>query len=451
MVKVSLSHISIVSSLLIVFSIVFATKYWRDDKEIISNDIISYYAYLPAIFIYQDISLQFAEKQNDDVRLKIWYQIAENNGKVIKTTMGVSFCYLPMFVIAHQLAPAFGYVPNGYTLPYRMSIVLSAMLFFTIGLVYLRHILLRFYNEVPTAITLFGVAVGTNIVNYVVFESGMGHVFSFALITMFVHFTIKWYERQSNKSLLLLGTLGGLIVLIRPTNILIVLFFLLYGINSFAAIKTRLLLFVFKWKQVACAVLCAFLVLVPQLLYWKYNTGNWVFFSYSDNEHFFFNDPKIIGGLFSYRKGWLLYTPFMVFAFIGLLFNKKEVRGAILVLLSLLIYVTFSWWSWWYGGSFGARPFIDFYGVFAFPIAAFIGYVIQKSRWLTIGILVITTFFIYLNLFQAYQYRNGLLHYSATTKKTYWGNFLKTKSYDTYWEDLIEIDNEAAKNGERDY
>jgi len=449
MVKVSLSHISIVLSLSVVFSIVFSTKYWRNDREIISNDVISYYAYLPATFIYQDLTLKFADHQTKDVFNRIWYQTTEDKSRVIKTTMGVSLCYMPLFIVAHQLAPGFGYIPNGYTLPYRLSIVLSAMMFFAIGLIYLRLILLRFYNETVTAITLLGIALGTNIVNYVVYESGMGHVYSFALIAMFIHFTIVWYEKQSLKHLLLLGTLGGLIVLIRPTNVLILLFFLLYNISSFGTIKPRFLLLISKWKQVILAILSAFIVLVPQLLYWKYNSGHWVYFSYSDNEHFFFNDPKIIDGLFSYRKGWLLYTPVMAFAFLGLIFNKKEVRVSIPLILLLLIFVTFSWWSWWYGGSFGARPFIDFYGLFALSIAAFIGFVMKKSRWLTIGLSIIIAFFIYLNLFQSYQYRNDLLHYSATTKKTYWGNFLKTKKYDSYYEDLIEIDNEAAKNGER--
>jgi hypothetical protein len=449
MVKVSLSHISIVLSLTVVFSIVFATKYWRNDNEIISNDVLSYYSYLTSTFIYQDITLKFSNKQSDEVFNRIWYQELEDKSRVIKTTMGVSLCYMPLFIITHQLAPALGYIPNGYTLPYRLSIVLSAMLFFVIGLFYLRLILLRFYSEPIAAITLLGVAIGTNVVNYVVYESGMGHVYSFALIAVFIHYTFVWYEKYSLKTLLLLGTIGGLIVLIRPTNGIILLFFILYGINSFKAIGTRVKLFISNWRGVTLAILCAFLVILPQLFYWKYNSGHWAFFSYSDNEHFFFNDPKIIDGLFSYRKGWLLYTPIMSFAVLGLLFNRKELRVSSVFILSVLIFVTFSWWSWWYGGSFGARPFIDFYSLFALSIAAFIGFVMKKSKWLTIGVSLVIAFFIYLNLFQSYQYRNELLHYSDTTNATYWGNFLKTEPYETYKEDLIEIDNEAAKNGER--
>ena len=57
------------------------------------------------------------------------------------------------------------------------------------------------------------------------------------------------------------------------------------------------------------------LVWVPQMIYWNEMTGHWLYFSYGSDERFFFGDPAIIKGLFSYRKGLFIYTPLLLFAF----------------------------------------------------------------------------------------------------------------------------------------
>ena len=61
------------------------------------------------------------------------------------------------------------------------------------------------------------------------------------------------------------------------------------------------------------------LVWVPQMIYWKEMTGRWLYFSYGSDERFFFGDPAIIKGLFSYRKGLFIYTPLLLFAFAGVI------------------------------------------------------------------------------------------------------------------------------------
>src|SRR6185436_10253555 len=111
------------------------------------------------------------------------------------------------------------------------------------------------------------------------------------------------------------------------------------------------------------------LIFLPQLFYWKHQTGSWFFNSYL-NEHFYFNNPHVFYGLFSFRKGWLVYTPIMFFALAGLytLFKTmKEFFYPVLILFLLYIYVAFSWWCWWYGGSYGQRALIDIYPFLAVP------------------------------------------------------------------------------------
>ncbi len=452
--KIDLPALAILLSTLMIVLITFDLSLWQDDKKIIESDIISYYEYLPSTFIFQDLSLNYVDKAENDVKQRIFYEKAENGGRVIKTTMGVAYFYLPFFVFCHHLTPSLDYAQNGYTPPYRISIVLSSIFFYILGLIFLKKLLSKYYENKVVFWTILIVGAGTNLVNYATREAGMSHVYSFCAIAAFLYFTDKWYKKQTAITFYIICFLLGLITIVRPTNLMVGLIFLLYGIGSISDFKKRLQLIWDKKQLLIIGAIIAFIPIFPQLLYWKYTSGSWLFFSYTDNESFFFNDPKIWQGLFSYRKGWLLYTPLMALTFLGLCipnkyFNKQKI--GIGIFIALLFYITFSWWSWWYGGSFGSRVLIDHYAIFGLAIAAFLAFLLKQNRIIRYLSLLIIAAFIYLNQFQNYQYREGFLHYSGMNKKTYWMMFMNdTKITQEYYDSLDEIDNEAAKRGERD-
>jgi len=228
--------------------------------------------------------------------------------------------------------------------------------------------------------------------------------------------------------------LGGLIILIRPVNIFIFLVPLLYNVATVKQFSDRINYFISKWKHTIVVAVLSFFVLLPQFIYWKVITGSWLFNSYV-GERFYFNNQHILEGLFSYRKGWLVYTPIMIFAFVGLVFLFKKQRKyflSILVFLLINITVLYSWWSWWYGGGFGSRPMIDSYGLLAVPIACFYS-VILKKKLISIPILSIGILLITLNQIQTFQHRRGIIHWEAMTKKAYWNVFLKMEMSADDW------------------
>ncbi len=107
-----------------------------------------------------------------------------------------------------------------------------------------------------------------------------------------------------------------------------------------------------------------------------------MFYTYGD-EGFFFSRPALLKGLFSWRKGWLLYTPMMALALTGFVFLKKRIPQAfwpLLIFTFANIWIITSWWSWWYGGSLGMRPMIDSYALLALPLAAFISGLLEKKK-----------------------------------------------------------------------
>lgn len=453
MIKLSWDKLAILISFLVSAYISLDISYWRNDNRIIVNDVISYYAYLPSIFIYQDLSLKYLDHSDEKVRQKVWYGTTPNGGRVIKTTMGVSFFYLPFFLAANQYAIySDKYSANGYSHPYRLAISCCSIFYLILALYFLRKFLVLYFSKVVVFWTILSIGIGTNLLNYTTAEPGMSHVFGLFLFSVTLYFYDRWLNDSSQRKLFLVGAFIGLSILMRPTNAIICIFLLFYKIKNFSEFKTRLNFLRNQSLPILKAIFIAFMVIVPQLLYWKYNSGSWIYFSYDDNENFFFNDPKIIEGLFSYRKGWLLYTPIMAFSLIGLFLRSERLKTnfAVGLLFLIHIYLIFSWWAWWFGGSFGLRAMIEIYPILAISLAVFYQAVLRTHFILKTVVTISTIALIYLNLFQTYQYREGLIHYEAMSKKTYWGVFLKHKHSENFWTDLEVPDYEAAKLGKRD-
>lgn len=451
MKQIKVSYLVIFLIIIVITISAFKLGKWEEHK-IIASDAKIYYSFLPAAFIYHDLYFNFTD-QLPDVYSKTWNNRAENGNKVVKMTMGNAIMWIPFFSLAHVYASVSNFKNDGYSVPYQFMIFISSLFYMTLGLLYLSKLIIRFYSELVASATILVLVFGTNLLYYIVDEPGMSHINSFSLITIFIYYTLKWFESQNIKNSIILGLLFGLIVIIRPVNILIVLFPLVYMVTKFKPFYKLVTFLSKKWSKIFIAFVVAFIVVLPQLLYWKMVTGNWLFYSYGE-EGFYFLSPKIIVGLFSFRKGWLVYTPLMAFSLLGFLFmNKKERQLRIPIIITLLVftYVTYSWWCWWYGGSFGSRPMIDIYGLLAIPLSSIIAYFLNRKNWLRLTFALVIGFFVFLNIFQIHQYRTSLLHWDGMTKDTYKSIFLKKTWPEGYDKTIKRPDYQKALKGEPDY
>jgi len=111
-----------------------------------------------------------------------------------------------------------------------------------------------------------------------------------------------------------------------------------------------------------------------------------------------------------------------------------------------MIYVLSSWWSWWFGGGYGNRAFIDFYGIMAIPLASIIMY-FSKQKLIRIPFFGVLLTLIWYNNFQISQYKTGALHYWSMTKEMYWEQFLIKNRTDHFREIIMIPDHEAAHQG----
>ncbi len=416
----------------------FSAKKWNWDAVIVW-DVKSYYSYLPALFIYNDLTFGFIDSNPELHGQRFWPPKSPDGKYVEKMTIGMAILYSPFFALAHLVAKPFGYSPNGFSTPYQFFVSIGALFYLLIGLVFLRKLLLRFFNELTITFTLLLITFGTNLWYYSTMEPGMSHTYSFALFAIFFFALHKWLGGAKVSRSILLGIVCGLISLVRPTNALVGLFFLFWDVRNIKELKERLFLLARRWKALFVIASLAVAVWGPQLVYWKIQTGQLLYHTYGE-EGFFFNSPKVIDGMFSFRKGWYVYSPIMLVATAGFILLRKYAKGtsaAIFIFMTINVYIIFSWWSWWYGGSFGARPLIESLVFMAFPLAAVVHWAFLRKFMAKIAVFIVLLALTTLSIFQTFQYYHGVIHWDSMTKEAYFRSFGKIRPFpglEEYWQ-----------------
>lgn len=205
---------------------------------------------------------------------------------------------------------------------------------------------------------------------------------------------------------------------------------MVWGLSSWAALRQRPRLLARHAGQLALAVGLAAAVAGLQFLFWYWISGHWVLETYQ-GEHFDFAHPQLMNGLFSIRRGWLVYTPLVALMLVGIWRLPRYVPAAVpavLLLLPVLLYITFSWVQWWYGWGFSTRPLVSIYPLLALPLGAVLASVrfSAPGRWAVQGFVVLC---IALNLWQGWQYVTGILPGEAITWELYKERFFMVPPY----------------------
>ena len=369
-------------------------------RSVIWSDAEGYYMYLPAAFIIQDFHKVPEGSMNARKN--------EQGEVVIKYTCGVSFFYLPFFAAAHAWTAWKGEDPNDYfNRHYLRAIAWCGFFFGFVGLYFLRRTLLRTYSEKVTALTIFSILLGTNLFHYVTREMSISHSFSFCLFAFVAWLTPRFLSRMSWKNTLLLGAALGWVTLIRPTNLMLALFVLLFDVYSWKALKERVAALWSAWPKLLGAAAVAFLFFIPQMLYWHEMTGFWLRYSYEGEDFIYWNKPKIADVLFDVQNGLLLYSPIVLFALIGIGIGWRQKRHqapAMTLIFVLATYIFASWWAWWFGGAFGHRCYVEFYALLALPMAGFYESVLKARPRVRVPVLVLALFLIYYGVKMSFLY-----------------------------------------------
>ena len=403
-------------------------------------DVYGYYSYLPATFCNEG-SFDFKDITPD-------FNInGPFKNRLPKYTYGMSVMYSPFFALGYKIAYNSKEPLHGFSDPFTICVRWGSIFYVLLGMFFLRKFLLIYFNEVVTALTIFVCVFGSMLFIYTYNQSEMSHGYLFCLFSIFLFLNYKWHldPVPKFKYTFLIGFVMGLIALIRPTEIFIVLLFLLWNIKTMADFKHKFNFFLKNYIHVLIIILIGIGIWIPQCLFWKQHTGTYFYFSYQQ-ERFFWNDPQILNILFSYRKGWITYTPLIAMAFVGFFFVKKDFplsKWTFIFVTALMVYVLSCWWDWTYGGCFGAREFCQQIAYLSIPLAFFINFIFysEKRSFFKRLMSFVTAVFLLacvcLNLNQSNQYQNAIIHPYAMTKEAYWYVFNKYKFEDNYFEKHI--------------
>jgi len=392
-------------------------------QNIISSDGKGYYAYLPALFIHGDLSYRQVsateKKMSGFVAYRSDYLVNEDGYTLNKYFAGESLLLLPFFIAAMGLTSLSPAPMDGYSFFFQIMAGLGALFYLLAGLWYLFRILrfLRLPEPAPTLSVLLILA-GTNLFYYALWQPTMSHTYSFAVNTALVWYWISGEYRNPRLQSLILGLLLGAALLIRPTNLLILL--LLPALNKGYPHYFHQARRLFQNKSTILLFISGlFTLLIIQPVLWYLQTGTLLIWPYL-GEGFNFSEPQITNMLFSFRKGLFIYTPLLLLSLAGLypLFRRdKQALPAMVVFLIILIFVTASWWNWYYGDGFGQRSFIDFYLAFAFLLAHLINRMKAPwQKWILIPLLIFITG---LTQFQSLQYRRKIIHPFSMDREKY--------------------------------
>lgn len=418
-------------SLLLAVHIFFYPK-WRETgtETTISWDVSGYYMYLPAIFIYHDLEqVAFLDSisktyqpAGDDYQA---FQIGNGN-RVMKYTMGQAIMYSPFFFLGHAWALADNRFPaDGFSKPYQVAISLSSLVFALIGLWYLRKLLLLFFADKAVAWSLLVIVTGSNYLNYSAIDGALTHNYLFTLYVAVLWTTHQFWRSPNMHSAMLIGFWCGLAALTRPTELILIFWPVFWGLSAWdrSGIRQRFHEIIRQKKYWSGMVLTALVIGSMQLIYWRSVTGQWLFYSYED-QGFSWLEPHIIKGLFSYRSGWLVYSPAMLLCLIGFLFLLKKNRSfgiSAVIYTVLFVYIAFSWDIWWYGNSLGQRAMIQLYPVLAFPLAAFFESCVWHRTWSAVLLSLFLFITVYLNGWFTYQaHKGGLLPTGINNRQYFW-------------------------------
>lgn len=398
-------------------------------ESTLSWDVSGYYFYLPAIFIYKDLKMQefkgpLLEKYRPTTSPYQSYPLGDNT-LVMKYSSGMAVMYAPFFFMAHLLAGPLGYEADGFSFPYQLAIGLGSLLVALLGLYLLYRILSLYFSSLVTGLVLLLYVFGTNYLEYAAISNAMSHNYLFTLYALLIWITIRYYQQPGFMKAAGIGLIAGLATLARPTEVVSLLIPLLWGLGSAGDLKERLRFIRSHFPHYLLAAGFFILATGIQLVYWKWVSGDWLVYSYQE-EKLLFTRPFIYKCLFSFRKGWFIYTPLMLLIIPGyywLYRKRRELFWTSFIFGLLFMYLCFSWSIWWYAGSIGQRAMVQAYPVLALPVAAALEMILQKK----IRVMIAIPFFalaIYYNLWLHHQaHRGGLLDAENMTR-AYWQKIL---------------------------
>jgi hypothetical protein len=258
MIEIPLKNVKVRLSLFVVIFLILllgSLKFGFQQTNILSFDYFGLYLYLPATFIYNDPAisdLSWLEQINATYQnTPMFYQLQpEGDYNIIRFFCGIAMLLSPFFFLGHGLALVTSYPADGFSYPYQLAMMFAAFAYVTVGLIFTRKILLRFFSDKVTVLTLIALYLGTNLFFWTTFDAGAPHTILYTLYALLIWFTIRWHENPKKRFAIAIGITLGLLIVSRPGEIVAVLIPLFWNIFSWHDVKKKLSLVLNNYPHV---------------------------------------------------------------------------------------------------------------------------------------------------------------------------------------------------------
>lgn len=369
----------------------YPRSHWQSDLR---ADAAGYYVYLPGFFHWG-----FKAEHVPDSLVEIaghgFSLDHESNHIITKYFYGCAVLQAPFYLIAEAVT-GWG-ATDGFGPVHHRAIEAAGIIYWVLGLLFLGLALHRVYPSRPwvAMVVLLAVSFGTNVFYYAFRSPAYSHIYSFALVcvALWAMLTGLASGRPGWKLWLFHGS-WAFIIWIRPIDILLVaaLYAWLFHLQRRIFHSLRFWL---------VAVTTMLLVATPQLFYWKYVHGYWLFYSYGDEGFIYWNQPDLIRELFAPMNGLVPHAPATLLFPIGVwtLWRSSRFLSTLLVVVFALgVYSCAAWHSWSFGCSYGLRPMVQYMPFLAVALWSFFshpGFRAYSWRCSALPILVLLTFINY--------------------------------------------------------
>lgn len=410
-----------------IIALTFTSLIFKFPQEnIFAYDNYGYYLYLPSKFIQKDLTFSDTsayKKLNETYKnTPTYYQLmpSPKGGTIIRMYMGIAILISPAFFTGHIFALLTNFPPDGYSAPYQWTVIVYGLLLTLIGLITARKMLLKYFNDSTTALTLFITYFGTILLFFATLGNPIPHVYLFNLYIFLIWFTINWHEKQKWGSAVGIGVILGLIIAIRPSEIIALIIPVFYGIYNLNSLKIKINLVQKNLLQILTISIIFLVIIFPQYLYWRHYAGEYFVSVYNDpGSTMDWLKPRIFNVLFSFRKGWFIYSPLSILAVTGMIFLYKSRKNEFLFTILFFIFNLYIISCFTSLISYGYRAFVQSLAVMMFPLATLMGIIIRKR---TLTLTVFTTLivvFIYINFVQTKQLRMEIIDKSRMTRRAF--------------------------------
>ncbi len=318
----------------------------------LQSDGFYYYAFTRSIWFDHDLDLtnDYAMLGIDDPQHQFLLEPTVTGYAQSAWAIGPAIAWSPFFGIghlaAHVLAAGGGQLStDGTSFPYRQAVCLGGLFYGLVGLWASYRLARRIAGARLSTVAVITVGAGTFLLWYLVREPTMSHSVSMASVAVFALAWTHIRESSSWRAWAVLGLIGGVMVIMRWQNAVVLLVPAL-GL----------------WRHPRYAVAFAAGVWMgtwPQLWTWHALYGEWIT-QPPVSPRLLWAQAQWIDVLWSSRSGLFATSPAAYLGVIGLLFVWRLDRW--IAGLGLTVFLLMTWTNgavedWWAGASFGGRRF----------------------------------------------------------------------------------------------